>query len=247
MLAKDIIKIMETHYPLACQEEWDHCGLQAGSAKTEVKKVMIGLDADIETLQEAIEADCQMLITHHPFLFNELTLDTSTPVGKFIDLALTHHIVVYSAHTSLDKISMNYWLMDALGCLNVEDADESNIVKKGVLPDTMGLYEFLDYVKKAFHLSSLRYAGNLKQISTVAICGGSGGDMIDEVAPQVDAYITGDLKYHSGHKALDHDMVLVDVGHHVEVIMVHQLKKLLSKEIDCEIVEASSPDYFKEY
>lgn len=247
MKALEIIKIMESHYPLACQESWDHCGLQAGNVNTEVNKIMIGLDADIETLKEAIDNNCQMLITHHPFLFNTLTCDTSTPVGQFIQLAMTHNIVVYSAHTSLDKISMNYWLMEALGCLNIEDADESNIVKKGVLPDTMKQYEFLDYIKKAFNLQSVRYAGNIKEVSTIAICGGSGGDMIDEVAPQVDAYITGDLKYHSGHKALDHDILLVDVGHHVEVIMVHKLKELLSKEIDCEIVEASSPDYFKRY
>ncbi len=29
--------------------------------------------------------------------------------------------------------------------------------------------------------------------------------------------------------------------------MVHKLKELLEKEIDCEIVEATSPGYFKGY
>ena len=188
-----------------------------------------------------------MLITHHPFLFNTLTLDTTTPVGRFIEKAIKHNIVVYSAHTSLDKISMNRWLMEELGCLNIEDADDSNITKKGVLPDTMGMYEFLDYVKKAFNIPSVNYAGKNKEVSAVGICGGSGGDLIDEVAPQVDAYITGDLKYHSGLKATDYNILLVDVGHHVEVIMVHKLKELLEKEVECEIVEATSPGYFKEY
>jgi Uncharacterized conserved protein len=111
----------------------------------------------------------------------------------------------------------------------------------------MGMYEFLDYVKKAFNIPSVNYAGKVKEVSTVGICGGSGGDLIDEVAPQVDAYITGDLKYHSGLKASDYNILLVDVGHHVEVIMVHKLKELLEKEIDCEIVEATSPGYFKGY
>ena len=78
MKAEQIIKIMESHYPLSCQEDWDHCGLQAGNIYTEVNKIMIGLDADLQTLQEAIDAGCQMLITHHPFLFNTLTLDTKT-------------------------------------------------------------------------------------------------------------------------------------------------------------------------
>ena len=172
MKAEQIIKIMESHYPLSCQEDWDHCGLQVGNIHTDVNKIMIGLDADLQTLQEAIDAGCQMLITHHPFLFNTLTLDTTTPVGRFIEAAVKNDIVVYSAHTSLDKISMNRWLMEALGCLNIEDADESNITKKGVLPDTMGMYEFLDYVKKAFNIPSVNYAGKVKEVSTVGICGG---------------------------------------------------------------------------
>ena len=45
MKAEQIIKIMESHYPLSCQEDWDHCGLQAGNIHTEVNKIMIGLDA----------------------------------------------------------------------------------------------------------------------------------------------------------------------------------------------------------
>ena len=58
MKAEQIIKFMESHYPLSCQEDWDHCGLQAGNIHTEVNKIMIGLDADLQTLQEAIDAGC---------------------------------------------------------------------------------------------------------------------------------------------------------------------------------------------
>lgn len=248
MKAKEIIAVMEKYYPLACQEDWDKCGLQAGDVEQDVHKLMIALDADIESLNEAIDEGCEMLITHHPFLFNELTLDMSSPVARFIETAMQHHIVIYSAHTSLDKISMNYWLMEKLGVMNVEDADETNISKKGILKDTMSLYDFLDFVKTSFGLEHIRYAGDKQEISSVAICGGSGGDMIDEIAPQVDAYITGDLKYHTGHKAKDYNVLLVDVGHHVEVIMVHKLKELIEKELEgVEILEGTSRNYYKRY
>ena len=72
MLAKDIITIMEKYYPLSKQEEWDKCGLQIGDTHTDVQKVMISLNADIPTLDEAIEKGCQMLITHHPFLLDPI-------------------------------------------------------------------------------------------------------------------------------------------------------------------------------
>ena len=41
MKAKDIIDIMEKHYPLSLQEEWDKCGLQIGDIHQDVQKIMI--------------------------------------------------------------------------------------------------------------------------------------------------------------------------------------------------------------
>lgn len=67
MKAKEIIAVMEKHFPLSLQEEWDKCGLQIGDQDTEVSKLMIALNADLQTIDEAIEKGCQMLITHHPF------------------------------------------------------------------------------------------------------------------------------------------------------------------------------------
>ena len=72
MKAKQIIEIMEKHYPLELQEEWDKCGLQIGDQDTEVSKLMIALNADLQTINEAIEKGCQMLITHHPFLLDPI-------------------------------------------------------------------------------------------------------------------------------------------------------------------------------
>lgn len=39
-------------------------------------------------------------------------------------------------------------------------------------------------------------------------------------------------------------MLLVDIHHHAENIMVRKLKELLEKEVNVEIIEGSSPDYY---
>ncbi|MFQ7174379.1 MAG: Nif3-like dinuclear metal center hexameric protein [Thomasclavelia ramosa] len=44
----------------------------------------------------------------------------------------------------------------------------------------------------------------------------------------MDAYITGDSKHRHAKYALDHDIVLIDVPHHLEVIMEKRLASLLS-------------------
>lgn len=244
MKAKDIIDIMEQHYPLSLQEEWDKCGLQIGNQQQEIHKIMISLNADMSTLQEAIEKGCDMLITHHPFLLDAIeNIDNDHFMGGFIFKAIEHHVVVYSSHTALDRVSMNQWLMEALNGKDIQ-VGKDGITRYATLPQPMLQEQFIKYVQDTFHLSHLKYAGNVKEVKTVAICGGSGADFMEQYYGQVDAYITGDSKYRHAKNAVDHHMLLIDVNHHVENIMVSHLKELLEKEVNVEIIEGSSPDYY---
>ena len=88
--------------------------------------------------------------------------------------------------------------------------------------------------------------GKEKLIKTVAICGGSGSDDLQQLVNRVDAYITGDSKHRHAKYALDHDIVLIDVPHHLEVIMEDKLVEILN-ELDIEAISAKSQDYFKYY
>ena len=245
MQAKDIIKVMETHYPLHLQEEWDKCGLQIGDIHTDVKKVMISLNADLDSLNEAIDNDCQMLITHHPFLLDPIiNIDPNHFMGKFIYKAIQHQIVVYSSHTALDNVSMNQWLIEALGVQHIEVGDPSGITRIATLNQPMSMNDFIEHVAKVYHLDHFQYAGKVEKVDKVAICGGSGADFIENFYGKVDAYLTGDTKYRHAKNAVDNHLLLVDIHHHAEKIMVSKLKQLLDKELDVEIIEGSSPDYY---
>lgn len=244
MKAKHIIEIMEKHYPLSLQEEWDKCGLQIGDVETEVTKMMIALNADLQTLQEAIDQNCQMLITHHPFLLDPISnIDRDHFMGAFIFKAIENHIVVYSSHTALDNVSMNQWLIEALGVHDIERG-EDQITRIATLNQPMSQEDFLNYVQKTYQLDHFQYAGNVDMISKVAICGGSGADFMHQFYHKADAYLTGDTKYRHAKNAVDHHILLVDIHHHAEKIMVKKLKEVLEKEVNVEIIEGSSPDYY---
>lgn len=243
MKAGEIVEIMERHFPLSLQEEWDVSGFQCGHYEQEVHKIMIALDCDLRTIREAIAKGCDMLITHHPFLFKRLDLNLSGYVGTCIEEAIKNDLVIYSSHTPLDKVAMNNWLCEELGLIEVGECEETGIAKAGKLQEEMSLNDFIEHVKNVFHLDYVRIAGDKEIIHTVAVCGGAGADFIHNI--DVDAYLTGDIKYHAGEDSTICDMVLVDVGHHVEVIMVEKLKELLQEEIAAEIITSTSPDYFR--
>ena len=54
-----------------------------------------------------------------------------------------------------------------------------------------------------------------RPVRTVAVCGGAGDDLFDEVrAAGADAYVTADLRHHPASEALEHGAPgLVDVSH----------------------------------
>lgn len=111
---------------------------------------------------------------------------------------------------------------------------EDGIGRMGRLRKTCALKKYLDFVKRRLGLEQLRFVGeNNRQISTVALCCGSGADMIEYASKAgADLYISGDIKYHDAQLAERLDMALLDAGHYeTEVIVKDLLFDYLSKQI----------------
>ncbi|MGL4968814.1 MAG: Nif3-like dinuclear metal center hexameric protein, partial [Fusobacteriaceae bacterium] len=72
MILEKIISEIERCYPRKNAEKWDNVGLLIGDRKREIKKIILALDADMETIDYAIEEKADLLITHHPFIFNPI-------------------------------------------------------------------------------------------------------------------------------------------------------------------------------
>ena len=99
----------------------------------------------------------------------------------------------------------------------------------GELKDTMDTNDFLRFVSSKLKTSTLRYThSKKKKIKTVAVCGGSCGELVDEAIRQnADAFVTADLKYHTFQDA-EGKILLIDAGHYeTEVPILDEIKKRL--------------------
>jgi dinuclear metal center YbgI/SA1388 family protein len=85
----------------------------------------------------------------------------------------------------------------------------------GTLARPVDAGAFLRAVKKSLGAEGLRFAGDVKKkIRRVAVCGGSGAELIDDARRAgADAFVTADLKYHAMQLA-DEGMLIVDAGHY---------------------------------
>jgi len=234
---QDIINRVEEFAPLSIKEDGDPTGFQLGDRDQEVHRVMTTLDVRPQVVQEAIDKHIDLILAHHPVMFHAThNLDLSSPQNKMYSDLLSHNISVHAAHTNLDKAhgGMNDWLMAELGLNNVHflnEDDDYSLGRMGELSEPMELIDFAKKVRDAYNLPNLRYVkSDLGQkVKKVAIIGGDAGKFYPEVLKAgADTFITGDVYYHTAHDMMSNGLNVVDPGHHIEVIFIEKMARLLN-------------------
>lgn len=120
---QEVIQVFEKFAPKSLAMEGDKIGLQIGTLQKPIKKVMITLDVLEEVVDEAVKEQVDLIIAHHPVIYNPLkTVVTDSAAGRIVAKCIKHDIAVYAAHTNLDVASggVNDLLAEALGLENTE-------------------------------------------------------------------------------------------------------------------------------
>lgn len=100
---RDVARIVERAAPLSLALPDDNCGLQVGSPEDPVRKVFVALDPSPAAVKRAAAAKADLLVTHHPLLYERpRNLDPGTWQGAAIGAAIKAGVAVYAAHTNLD-------------------------------------------------------------------------------------------------------------------------------------------------
>lgn len=197
----EITQFIETEFPPQYAEEFDNIGLLAGRCDKEITKVVLCLDANKNVVREAAEVGAELIITHHPAIFNPLkSVTDTTDSGEMLVSAIENGISIYSAHTNLDSAPGG--LTDEV-CkkLNLSPVSnlQGNLGRFCKVPEGTTVKTIISQIKKEFEVDKLYSTFTEdKKISTVAICnGGGGGELVDIAASMgADVYISGDLKHH---------------------------------------------------
>ena len=167
MKLKTFTKKIEEKYPLNLAYEWDNIGLLVGDFEQDIKKVMVVLEANENVINEAIEKNVDLIVTHHPMIFSKINkVVTSDFKGRLIYNLIKHNISLYSMHTNFDIAfdGLNDYFVDLLDLQNPKILDITN-------KET--LYKLAVYVPKT-HVDSVRIAlgnagaghlGNYKECS----------------------------------------------------------------------------------
>jgi len=122
MQLKAIIAYLESVAPLAYQEDYDNSGLIVGEKNQQISGILVTLDCLEETIHEAINSKCNLIVAHHPIVFSGIKqFDNTNYVHRTLQLAIKNDIALYAMHTNLDNIhqwGVNQKIAEKLGLLN---------------------------------------------------------------------------------------------------------------------------------
>jgi dinuclear metal center YbgI/SA1388 family protein len=134
----DIVGIINKIAPQTLAETWDAVGLQVGDPAASVTRIMTALDPGEPAVDAAIAAGCQLLVTHHPFIFKPLPrLSAADPVTARIFRAIRNNLAVVSLHTNYDTAEggLNDLLAQRIGvtsCTPLTESVREELVKLAV-------------------------------------------------------------------------------------------------------------------
>lgn len=104
MNISEVINILELWAPKEIAWERDNTGLQTGNREGTITNILLSLDLTDDVITEAINQNCNLIITHHPLLFSPLKkIDLCRDkIAAMIVRLIKNDITLYSAHTNLD-------------------------------------------------------------------------------------------------------------------------------------------------
>lgn len=118
MKIQELITFLDSKCPPDFQEDYDNCGLIIGNAESEAKAALLCVDSTEDVVDEAIRSRCNVIISHHPILFNPIKKMTGATYSERVILsAIKHDISIYAMHTNLDNMvgGVNSKIADILG------------------------------------------------------------------------------------------------------------------------------------
>ncbi len=231
MKIKEVYDFLDFIAPFDTSAEWDNCGLSVGSLDNDFTKILVALDVTDEVIDEAVKMGAELVVTHHPLIFNSVSqIEGSGLLYKAVKSGVTF----ISSHTCLDKAigGVNDCLARKAGICNVQHETIDEFLKIGEI-DPCTPKEFAEKIKTALG-GAVAYTDNGKAIKKVAFCSGGGGDLINAAAVMgADALLTGEAKHHEYLEAKCLGVALFAAGHYeTEVIVCDYLSDILTKQFD---------------
>lgn len=231
---KNVYNYLNEIAPFNRALSYDNAGLLAGDSNGRVSRILLSLDITFEVISEAVREKSDLIVSHHPVLFEPIKSVTEN--DKIYHL-IKNDVAAICAHTNLDiaEDGLNDLLFNMLNLNEMKwlSVDNSQVIGRwGRLSAPVSTRDFAIKVKRLLNANVVRYVEGCHFVKNVAVVTGAGGsDYKEALLCGADTLVTGDAKYHEFLDAYEAGFNIIEAGHFAtENIILPVLKKKLEEK-----------------
>lgn len=209
-----VLAFLQRLAPPSLALDWDNVGALV-ECEGPVHGILTALDITAETVAEAQQRDCQLIVSHHPVLFHPLRrLHYNNVIYKMVRAGISGICM----HTNLDSAAggTGDTLAALLGlegvtAFAVDGAPQLGRI--GSLPQPMTLPQLAALCARRLQ-TPVRYVPAGRPVRRVAVVTGAGDEVADALAAGAEALVTGEAGYHQALDAAAAGLGLIAAGHY---------------------------------
>ncbi|MCQ2450492.1 MAG: Nif3-like dinuclear metal center hexameric protein [Clostridia bacterium] len=239
----DVFEFLNGKFPVTDACDFDNVGILVGDKLSEVSGILVALDCTKSAVNKALEIGANLIVTHHPVIFDGLK---SVLAGSVVFELCKNNISVISMHTNFDVGigGVNDILCERLGLKNVKKFEGyDGYLLNSAETDISNPCLLADEFKKSL-LFPVRFVAG-RPVEKLLVCSGSGGNFIsDAVNCGFDGLVTADVKQNHFVEAENAGISLFDCGHFAtENVCVKPLEKMLKDRFSDINITAFEPNF----
>lgn len=218
---QQVLEILEQIAPpeLACS--WDNVGLLVDAGRP-VTSIMTALDITADVVRDAAESGCELIVSHHPVIFDPLRRVTAEDVPAML---LQNGISAICMHTNLDAAAggVNEVLAGIFGMQDPEPFAGGCGRVGSIEPITVPQLARKAQQELAARCNApdagpavqVKFADTGKPVRRLAVISGAGGSLFEEaLAVGADCLLTGEANHHHACDAKRLGLSLIAAGHY---------------------------------
>lgn len=220
MKVLQIAELIERKAPTTLALDFDNVGLLVGDKDAEVTNVLTVVDVNRAAIEFAIDNKCNLIVAHHPIIFNAIkTVTKDDFIGELLLSAISANINIYAAHTNMDKSEngINFGLAKALNGTNIHSSFSDGIgvifdINKSSLED---IIDKLDEIMCGGVIKSFENTRKLyTRIAFISGCGGRDESVIKYILKEgAQLFITCEFKNHIEVELKDRQISYIECNH----------------------------------
>jgi dinuclear metal center YbgI/SA1388 family protein len=225
-------------------------GLQV-PGRVEVSRVATAVSAHLESIEAAVEAGTDLLITHHGLFWDFHPRSLSAQMAARLRLALSNELSVAGYHLPLDahpEIGNNVLLCQELGFVPEAEAFGSvkgrNIGAIGRIEGGLAAEDLFGRVEARLGRKPLIFSDGPDSVSTIGMISGSAaGEIHTAIGLGLDAFLTGEPSEHVMADAREGGINFIAAGHYAtETFGIRKLGETLAEHFEIEHVFMNMPN-----